>query len=276
MAVVEAKGVTVRAGGATLIDDIDAAIRTGERVAIVGPNGAGKSTLLRALAGEVVPQAGVVLFKGRVVANYRPHVLARHRAVLSQSVTVAFPFTVDEIVRMGAAGAGEVLVETTLAEVDLTHARSRIITTMSGGEQHRAHLARVLVQLACGEAEHGPGLLLLDEPTASLDLRHQMDFLAVTRRRAEAGTAIVAVMHDLNLAAAFADRIVVLDGGAVAGNGTVATNLNADLLSRVFGVRLTAGMTADAIPFVLPQTIAATGRRAGMRPASNSPTGETT
>jgi iron complex transport system ATP-binding protein len=272
MAVVEARGVTVRAGGATLVDGVDVAVEAGERVAIVGPNGAGKSTLLRALAGEIVPRTGVVLFKGRAIANYRPHVLARHRAVLAQTITVAFPFTVEEIVRMGATGVGDALLEMTLADVDLTHARSRIITTMSGGEQQRAHLARVLVQLACGEAEHGPGLLLLDEPTASLDLRHQMDFLAATRRRAEAGTAIVAVMHDLNLAAAFADRIVVLDGGAVAGDGTVATTLDADLLSRVFGVRLTAGTTADAVPFVLPHTIAA--RCPGIRSSSNSPTGE--
>lgn len=266
-AVVEAKGVTVRAGGAILLREVDVAVAAGERVAIVGPNGAGKSTLLRALAGELIPQAGHVRLKNREIGTFAPAALARHRAVLSQSVTVAFPYTVEEIVRMGASRAGiEALVQDTLAEVDLAHARGRVITTLSGGEQHRAHLARVLVQLACGEAAHGPGLLLLDEPTASLDLRHQMDFVSLAARRAGCGTAVVAIVHDLNLAAAFADRIVVLDRGQVAADGAVAATFDAALLSRVFGVRLAVGAT-PSIPFVLPQAMAASPSRVAGRPA---------
>ncbi|MDQ2080038.1 heme ABC transporter ATP-binding protein [Xanthobacteraceae bacterium Astr-EGSB] len=261
MTIVQAKAVTVKAGAATLLDRVDFSVEVGERVAIVGPNGAGKSTLLRVLSGEITPHAGVVSLKGVGVGAYRPQTLALHRAVLSQSVNVAFPFTVDEIVRMGAGGARgsglDGLVEAALMEVDLLHARARVITTMSGGEQHRAHIARVLVQLACGESEHGPGLLLLDEPTASLDLRHQIDFIALTARRAERGTAVVAVMHDLNLAAAFADRILVINRGRVAADGSVTAVVTPDMLSRVFDVRMSTGVAPSPLPAVLPQAMMA-------------------
>ena len=265
MMVVAAKAVSVRAGQAVLLAGVDFAVTAGERVAIVGPNGAGKSTLLRTLSGELKPHAGRVLMKGRAVADYTPQTLARHRAVLSQSVGVAFPFTVDEIVRMGANNAHgravDAIVAAALAEVDLAHARERVITTMSGGEQHRAHLARVLAQLACGEAQHGPGLLLLDEPTASLDLRHQIDFIAIAGRRAARGTAVVAILHDLNLAAAFADRIVVLNHGRVAADGSIDATLTADMLAGVFGVHLAMDEpTAAGLPFVLPQRMTALAR----------------
>jgi iron complex transport system ATP-binding protein len=257
--IVQAQAVTVKAGTATLLDRVDFSVGSGERVAIVGPNGAGKSTLLRVLSGEVTPQAGSVRLKGAALDAYRPQTLAFHRAVLSQSINVAFPFTVDEIVRMGAGSARnrglDVMVEAALMEVDLLHARSRVITTMSGGEQHRAHIARVLVQLARGEAEHGPGLLLLDEPTASLDLRHQIDFIAMTARRAERGSAVVAVMHDLNLAAAFADRIVVIDRGHVDADGSVAAVVTPGMLSRVFDVRLSTDVAPSSLPAVLPQAM---------------------
>jgi iron complex transport system ATP-binding protein len=260
--IVEARDVMVKAGAAVLLDAVDFSADPGERVAIVGPNGAGKSTLLRVLAGEIAPRAGTIRLKGRVLGSYRPQALAWHRAVLSQSVSVAFPFTVDEIVRMGAAGARghevDAAIEAALAEVDLLHARSRVITTMSGGEQHRAHIARVLVQLARGRARHGPGLLLLDEPTASLDLRHQIDFIAMATRRAQDGAAVVAVMHDLNLAAAFADRIVVIDHGRVAASGTVAAVVTTDMLARVFDVRMSD--EDPALPVVLPQMMAARPR----------------
>ena len=173
--------MTVRAGARAILDAVSLAIAPGETVALVGPNGAGKSTLLRVLSGELAADAGTVVLKGREPRAYEPRVLALHRAVLSQHTSVAFPFSVAEVVRMGAGdrrgAAVEPLVDAALAEVDLAGFRERIITTLSGGEQQRAHFARVLVQLACGEAAHGPGVLLLDEPTASLDLRHQLDVL---------------------------------------------------------------------------------------------------
>jgi len=275
-ALIEAKAVHACAGRATLLRHVDLAVAAGETVAVVGPNGAGKSTLLRILSGELRPRAGAVHLKRRDVTAYRPQELARHRAVLSQSIAVGFPFTVAEIVRMGAGETRnrsmQAFVESALAEVGLATFRDRIITTLSGGEQHRAHLARVLVQLSCGERDHGPGLLLLDEPTANLDLRHQLDFIGLTRLRARCGTAVVAVLHDLNLAAAFADRIIVLHGGAVVADGSARATITTDMLGRVFDVCAAPGEApADGMPFVLPQMMAVpapTGARANC-PASS-------
>jgi iron complex transport system ATP-binding protein len=263
----EARGVTVRIGAKTLLDDVSLDVAAGERVALVGPNGAGKSTLLRAIAGELRPTAGVIRLKGRDVAAYAPRALALHRAVLSQTVTVAFPFTVAEVVAMGAGDRGgawvDALVESALADVDLTDFADRIITTLSGGEQQRAHLARVLVQLACGEAAHGPGLFLLDEPTASLDLRHQIDVLEALRRCAGRGVTVIAVLHDLNLATLYAERIVVLDRGRIAADGPPRDTITDPMLDRVFGVAAAVGRTPESgMPFVLPHTMSGVRQRA--------------
>lgn len=257
MTILEANNVSVRAGTKMLVDDVSLRFAAGERVALVGPNGAGKSTLLRTLAGEVRPRAGAVRLKGRDVAAYGPRRLALHRAVLSQSISVAFPFTVAEVAAMGAGDRGRIsvgqLVEQALAEVDLADLAGRTITTLSGGEQQRAHLARVLVQLACGEAVNGPGVLLLDEPTASLDLAHQLDVIAALRRRAARGTTVIAVLHDLNIATLFATRIAVLHGGRLAGDGPPATTVTEAMLARVFGVDAAVGCTPPpGVPFVLP------------------------
>ena len=256
-AMIETQSVTVRAGGKTLLNDVTLAFAPGECTAIVGPNGAGKTTLSRALCGERRPQAGTVRLKGRDIGTYAPRTLAEHRAVLSQDISVVFPFAVAEIVRMGAGdrrGAQvESLVADALGEVDLAPLAERTITTLSGGEQQRAHFARVLVQLACGEASHGPGVLLLDEPTASLDLRHQLDLLAATRRCAARGVTVIAILHDLNLAALFADRIVVLDGGRVAGDGSPRATITDAMLASVFRVGAAVGRTPpEGVPFVLP------------------------
>jgi iron complex transport system ATP-binding protein len=255
--VVESVALTIAVRGKSLIRDITLSIGAGETVALVGANGAGKSTLLRALAGELAASAGSVKLRGRDPKSYPPRELALHRAVLSQSVTVAFPFTVAEIVRMGAGerrGAMvETLIDSALAELDLNGFRERVIGTLSGGEQQRVHFARVLVQMACGEQAHGPGIMLLDEPTASLDLRHQLDLIAATRRRAERGVTVIAILHDLNLAALFAHRIVVLSGGQVAADGPPDRTITDALLQETFGVADAVGHVPEPkTPFVLP------------------------
>jgi iron complex transport system ATP-binding protein len=258
--VIASSDVTVRVGAKTLLDDVSLAVTPGEVVVLVGPNGAGKSTLVRVLAGELKPASGSVTLKGRAIQSYGPRELALHRAVLSQNISVAFPFTVGEVVRMGAGDrhgrAINELAERALADVDLAAFSDRIIGTLSGGEQQRAHFARVLVQLACGEAAHGPGLLLLDEPTASLDLKHQLDMLEAVGRCARRGVAVVAILHDLNLAAMSADRVVVLDQGRVAAVGTPAETVTDELLARVFKCQGAVGRApAPGTPFVLPHAI---------------------
>ncbi|MDB5619411.1 heme ABC transporter ATP-binding protein [Tardiphaga sp.] len=256
-AVLEASGVSVVVGAATLLDHVDLRIMPGEMVAIVGPNGAGKSTLLRLLSADLRPTRGVVSLGGRSIASYTPSQLALRRAMLSQHVSVSFPFTVEEIVRMGrgsqSLAVSQALVDAAIGEVGLNDFRHRELPTLSGGEQQRAHFARVLVQLACGEALHGPGVLLLDEPTSSLDLKHQIALVEIARRRAQAGTAVVAVLHDLNLAVRFADRIVVLRDGHLKAEGTPVDTITADVIRGVFGIDVIVERTPDGTPFLLPQ-----------------------
>jgi len=257
---IAARDVTFRAGTATLLQDIVLSVAGGETVALVGPNGAGKSTLLKILSGELQPTRGDVLVKGKGTGSYHARDLAAHRAVLAQSITLTFPFTVEEVVCMGAGDRKTAdvtrAVNDALTAVDLADYRHRIMTTLSGGEQQRAHFARILVQLAYGEAEHGPGILLLDEPTASLDLRHQLDLLRLAREKAARGTAVIAVLHDLNLATLFASRIVMLDRGRIVADGTAAETITDAWLERVFKVTTAVGrVPAAGIPFILPHSI---------------------
>jgi len=235
-------------------------VREGETTGLIGSNGAGKSTLLRLLSGDLRPNAGEVRLKQRDISSLTPRELAARRAMLSQHISVTFPFTVQEIVLMGAGersarDAGR-LVDAALDEVGLAHFRDRQLPTLSGGEQQRAHFARVLVQLACGEAEHGPGLLLLDEPTSSLDLRHQIDLVEAARRRAGTGTAVIAILHDLNLAIRFADRLVVLSGGKLAADGPRTEVVTRETIRDIFEIDAVVHQ-ADGVPYVLPQSMRA-------------------
>ncbi|MDX3968692.1 MAG: heme ABC transporter ATP-binding protein [Bradyrhizobium sp.] len=262
-AVIEARALGRRAGRATLLDGVGLTVAAGEMVAVIGPNGAGKSTLLRLLSGDLRPSAGEVRLKQRDIGSFTPRELAARRAMLSQHINVTFPFTVEEVVLMGAGErslreAGP-LVDAALDEVGLVHFRERQLPTLSGGEQQRAHFARVLVQLACGEAEHGPGLLLLDEPTSSLDLRHQIDLVEAARRRAAAGTAVIAILHDLNLAIRFADRLIVLNGGRLVADGPRAEIVTREIIRDIFEIDAVV-RRHDGVPYVLPQSMRAAPR----------------
>ncbi|MET9296385.1 heme ABC transporter ATP-binding protein [Streptomyces sp. NPDC003077] len=230
----EADGVTVRYGPATVLDGVSLTAPAGEVLALVGPNGAGKSTLLAALAGDLALAAGGVRVAGRPSTAWSAAELARRRAVLPQSAALAFPFAVEEVVRMGRApwagtpaeARDDQAVAAAMRATDVTRFAGRPFPALSGGERARVALARVLAQETA--------LLLLDEPTAALDLRHQELVLRICRERAAAGTAVVIVLHDLGLAAAYADRVAVLHAGRRAAHGPPADVLTADLLSRVY------------------------------------------
>lgn len=229
----EATGVHVRLGGRPVLAGAGLRVAAGEFVALVGPNGAGKSTLLGALAGDLHPSAGQVTIGGHPVGRWKPHELARRRAVLPQQVTLSFPFTVAEVVRMGRApwrGVAEAdderIVAAAMAETEVGHLAGRAFRELSGGERARASLARVLAQ--------DTPLLLLDEPTASLDIHHQEAVLGVVRGRVDAGHGAVVVLHDLGAAAAWADRIVLVAGGRTVADGPPAEVLDAEVLSSVY------------------------------------------
>ncbi|MFD8067850.1 heme ABC transporter ATP-binding protein [Streptomyces parvulus] len=230
----EAEAVRVLLGGRPVLDGVDVRVRAGEVLALVGPNGAGKSTLLGALAADVPAAEGVVRVHGRPAGEWSAPELALRRAVLPQSASLSFPFPVAEVVRMGrapwAGGEREAEDDTAVAEAmartEVAGFAGRSFSALSGGERARVALARVLAQRA--------PLLLLDEPTAALDLRHQELVLRLCRERARAGDAVVVVLHDLALAAAYADRVAVLRAGRIAAEGAPAEVFDEDLLSEVY------------------------------------------
>ncbi|KTR05692.1 iron ABC transporter [Aureimonas ureilytica] len=247
--------------GRTVVHPLDLAIEPGMVTIVIGPNGAGKSSLLKLMTGEVEPSGGDVRLDGQPFSRWTPERLARRRAVLPQSSSLAFPFTVTEVVRFGLEAGGRArepaAIQIALARVDLAGFAGRLYEELSGGEQQRVHLARVLCQIGAPVAEGHARLLFLDEPVSSLDIRHQLGVLQIARDFAEGGGAVVAVLHDLNLAAGFADRLVAMAGGRVAADGPPAEVLTDRLVEEVFGVRLPVGATPfPPQPFVLPQTAA--------------------
>lgn len=238
----EADQVDFMIGRKALVAGASLALAPGELVAVVGPNGAGKSTLLRLIAGEIRPSRGAVRLDGKPLAAWNRRALAQRRAVLPQSSSLSFPFTVGEVVLLGRAPhtAG---VETGLDRAIARHAldatgvgdlAERIYTSLSGGERQRVHLARVLAQLMTAPGRYAPGFLLLDEPVTSLDPRHQHAALALARGFVAAGGGALAILHDVNLAARFADRVIVLAGGRVVAAGTPAEALAPEVLAPVF------------------------------------------
>ncbi len=232
-----AEAVQYRVGDAVLVAGVDFAVGPGELVCIIGPNGAGKTTLVRLLAGDLHPTAGAVTIDGRPVAGYPPEALARRRSVLSQHLLADVPFTCRAVVTMGrfphrrdpenSAARDHAAVAEALARTGVTALAERAFATLSGGEQTRVALARVLAQDA--------PLLLLDEPTTALDVHHEELVMRVVKDLAASGRAVVAVLHDLNTAAAYADRLVLMAGGRVRAAGPPATVLDEGLLSEVYG-----------------------------------------
>lgn len=230
-----AVGLAVEIDGVRLLDAVDFSATPGRVHALIGPNGAGKSTLLAALAGDRAAAAGIVHLGGTPVARQSPRALARLRAVLTQEHTVSFPFPVREIVAMGRhpwVGSTEAdhddrVIDAAMAATDVSHLAARTVPSLSGGERARVALARVIAQ--------GTPVLLLDEPTAALDLKHQEDVLRLARMHAEAGATVVVVLHDLNLAAAYADDITLLRLGRVVATGAPADVLTAERIEAVYG-----------------------------------------
>lgn len=255
--------VTVKAGGRAIVSRVSLALRAGELTALLGPNGAGKSTLMKVMTGELAPESGQVRFHGRSLAEWTPSELARHRAVLPHSNQLAFPFTVFEVVRLGVEARGsrvglEREVSAALERVDLAGFGARRFSELSGGEQQRVHLARVLSQIGAPVGEDGrPRLLFLDEPTSSLDIRHQIAVLEIARTFSRAGGAVLAIVHDLNLAAAFADRIAIMERGHLAADGTPRAVFTSEVLETVFGLPLHIHAPEGRPPHVVPRAYGA-------------------
>ncbi|ANS42667.1 heme ABC transporter ATP-binding protein [Serratia inhibens] len=222
-------------GSRRLINDVSLNIASGEMVAIIGPNGAGKSTLLRLLTGYLSPGCGECQLLGRPLDQWQPQQLAKVRAVMRQHSDLAFPFTVEEVVSMGRSPHGkrnvQQAVQQVMAQTDCLELAQRDYRRLSGGEQQRVQLARVLAQL--WQPQPSPSWLFLDEPTSALDLYHQQHTLRLLRSLTrQQPIAVCCVLHDLNLAALYADRILLLHQGRLVAAGTPQEVLQADILTR--------------------------------------------
>lgn len=227
--------------GRPVLTDLSFELRVGEVMAVLGTNGAGKSTLLAALSGELKADAGQVRLGARALDDWPALERARSLAVLPQQSELVFPFRVEEVVALGrmphAAGVqqDQRVCGQAMAAADVGHLAGRSYLALSGGERQRVHLARVLAQV--WEAGEG-GCLLLDEPTASLDLAHQRLIMQQARVMAARGLSVLVVLHDLNLAAAFADRVLLLHQGRLEALGAPWDVLQAERIARVFGVQV--------------------------------------
>ena len=256
----EARDVSVTRAGRSLIDGVCATFRPGRLTAVIGPNGAGKSTLVKAISGYWPLDAGRVTLDGRAIARMRPNELAARRVVVPQSAALSFPFTVLGVVMLGRTvpSFGDAddpdLALDCLDEVGLAGFEQRFYTELSGGERQRVHIARALCQLRASPARTGYGcLFILDEPTSSLDPGHQALVLSVLRAQADAGTIVIAVLHDLNLAAAWADDILLLVGGRVATFGSPRDVITTAILTAAYGCPMIVDAPpGDGTAFVLP------------------------
>ncbi|ANW26152.1 heme ABC transporter ATP-binding protein [Vibrio coralliilyticus] len=238
--VLSGEGISMRFGKRKVLDDVDIKIKAGEVTALLGPNGAGKSTLLKLLCGEI-PSNNNIQYFGKHRKEWQAGTLAKHLGMLPQHSTLSFPFLAHEVVELGAIPLNLPNKETqTLAKqymemTDVGHLAERLYPSLSGGEKQRLHLARVLVQLSHSGDDK---ILMLDEPTSALDLAHQHNTLKIARQLAdEQNTAVVVVLHDLNLAAQYSDRLVVLHDGGLVCDATPWEALTSEMIESVYGYK---------------------------------------
>lgn len=226
----------LKLGGKTLLSNVSLSFSCGSFTMILGPNGTGKSSMLKVINGELTPHTHVT-FYNKARQEWHPGELAQSVAVLPQSSSLSFNFTVAEVVELGAltltANQSQIqkIARDNMEHTGVAHLAGRLYPSLSGGEQQRVHLARILTQIA--QSPRAP-ILMLDEPTSALDIAHQHHILALLRRLANDGAGIVAVVHDLNLAAQYADRLVLLNQGEVVADGTPSDVLSPQLIEEVY------------------------------------------
>lgn len=251
-------------GGTTILDSVSLTVGDGQFLALVGPNGAGKTTLLRTCNGLLSPTRGTVTVDGQTVSSLSPREVGRLVATVPQETTLAFDFEVSEVVAMGRTphrsrfsmvnDADRAAVESALSRTDTEQFAERSVGELSGGERQRVVFARAL-------AQETP-VLLLDEPTASLDINHQVRTLSLARELANDGKTVVAAIHDLDLAARFCDAVALLSGGEILATGTPEAVLDAERLETAFGVRTAVGTNpVTGTPSVTPLSDAPPGER---------------
>jgi iron complex transport system ATP-binding protein len=256
---IEVKDISFSAGGRKLLDGVNLKVNPGEMLAVLGANGAGKSTLLKLLSREIVPEDGSIHFNQRNLLEFKQVELARLRAVLAQHNTISMAFQVRELVLMGRYPHFDShpteydceIVRLSMEETDIIHLADRDYNTLSGGEQQRVQLARVIAQIY----NVRNGFLFLDEPTNGLDMLHQQNILTTARRMADAGYCVVCILHDINFASRYADNILILKAGKVVDFGPPNRVINCETIHEAFNIKVELMDCGDSgCPLVIPNT----------------------
>jgi iron complex transport system ATP-binding protein len=233
---ISAKNISYRINNKIILDDINLDLHCGEVTTLLGPNGAGKSTLLKMLCNEIESNHEILYFNKRK-EDWNKTLLAQQLGILPQQSSLSFSFNVDEVVELGGLPLdlpNKALKQTTQSMMKKTrifHLTERLYPSLSGGEKQRVHLARVLTQVS----QHQQKIIMLDEPTSALDLSHQHNTLRLVRELANEGAAVVVVLHDLNLAAQYSDRVIVLKDGKLQADGAPWETITTGMIENVYG-----------------------------------------
>lgn len=236
IACVEVKNISLKFGEKTLLDDVSLTFKAGELAIILGPNGTGKSSLLKVMTGEVNTK-GEVLYYQKKKEAWKNEELARSLGVLPQHSQLTFGFRVQEVVELGGLTLSKPqkeisqIAQQMMQYTEINLLSDRLYPTLSGGEKQRVHLARVLTQLSDAPREK---IIFLDEPTSALDIRHQHNTLALAKKLTAEGAAVIVVLHDLNLASQYADRIILLNEGKVVADGNADKVLTTEHIHQVY------------------------------------------
>jgi iron complex transport system ATP-binding protein len=244
---ISAKNISLTIGTAKILQDVSTEIIPGEILIILGANGAGKSSLLKCLSGELQVQSGTITLENQPLKAMSPTDLAKRRSVLTQKFSLNLPFKTEEVVQMGRyafhkSDTKEQLIEfaeRAMTEADVIHFQGRIYTSLSGGEQQRVHFARVLTQLYDLHKRQYNRYLFLDEPVSSLDIAQQFRLFEKIKNLCRQGIGIVAVVHDLNLAFQYADKIMALKNGKTIAYGNLMEVLSDNMINQTFGMKAT-------------------------------------
>mgnify|MGYP003330485339 FL=1 len=244
--------------GGEIVNDINIEVFPGKVLALIGPNGAGKSTILKLLSGDVKPTSGVVKYNDINISNI-PIVDSAHiRGVMSQSQTIAFDFSVLEIIEMGWLHSDHDyytsfypdVLKQIIEDCELQHLADRKFNTLSGGEQKRVHFARVLLQLWFPESDIHPRFMLLDEPLANLDIYHELKMLEIIKKYLSKNIGVLLILHDLNTASKFADNIVLMKNGTIVNIGSTIEVLTESILSETYETKIKVNDTSPKITYL--------------------------